>query len=316
MSLSKIINDTENSFKVLFYHNPQPMWIVEVDTLKFLAVNDAAIKHYGYSRSDFLSITLAKIRPPKEYEEMIDLINKIKDRQTVKKELTHVKKNGEIILVNITSYTVNYNERECRMVVINDVTRQSLANAKLKVAWAKVRQTLETMTDGFITLNKKLQLTYINKEALRILGTKKTISLNRNIFEAFPELEDTKFAESLKNALVDVKSEKVEQYLVKQDKWICPTIYPNSSGMGIYITDITEEKKSRLLNEAHTKRLEELAYLNSHVIRKEVANIVGIIHLMDDLDDKERLAELIPMLNLSAKKLDDIIKEINAKIEN
>ena len=102
MSLSKIINDTENSFKVLFYHNPQPMWIVEVDTLKFLAVNDAAIKHYGYSRSDFLSITLAKIRPPKEYEEMIDLINKIKDRQTVKKELTHVKKNGEIILVNIT----------------------------------------------------------------------------------------------------------------------------------------------------------------------------------------------------------------------
>jgi PAS domain S-box-containing protein len=316
MSLSKIINDTENSFKVLFYHNPQPMWIVEVDTLKFLAVNDAAIKHYGYSRSEFLSITLATIRPPKEHEEMLDLINKIKDKQTVKKELTHVKKNGEIILVNITSYTVNFWDRECRMVVINDVTRQNLATAKLKVAWAKVRQTLETMTDGFITLNKKLQLTYINNEALRILGTKKTISLNRNIFEAFPELEGTKFAESLKNALVDVKSEKVEQYLEKQDKWICPTIYPNSSGMGIYITDITEEKKSRLLNQTHTKRLEELAYLNSHVIRKEVANIVGIIHLLDDLDDKEKLAELIPLLNRSAKKLDDIIKEINAKIEN
>ncbi|WP_461449030.1 PAS domain S-box protein [Mucilaginibacter sp.] len=314
--MSKIITDTENSFKVLFYHNPQPMWIVEVDTLKFFAVNDAAIRHYGYSRSEFLSITLAKIRPPKEHGEMIELINKIKDRQSVKKELTHVKKNGDIILVNITSYTVNYQGHECRMVIINDVTRQSVVNGKLQTAWAKLRQTLETMTDGFITLNKKLQFTYINKEALRILSTKKNISLNKNIFDVFPEIENTRFAEFIRKALVDPKSERFEQYLSTPDKWICPTIYPNSSGMGIYITDITLEKKSQMLNQAHTKTLEELAYLNSHVIRKEVANIVGIIQLMEHLDDKEKITELMPILNKSAKNLDNIIKEINTKIEN
>jgi PAS domain S-box-containing protein len=49
------ISNDDASFNVLFHNSPNPMWIVEVDTLKFKEVNEAAIKHYGYSRDEFLN---------------------------------------------------------------------------------------------------------------------------------------------------------------------------------------------------------------------------------------------------------------------
>jgi PAS domain S-box-containing protein len=94
------INEGDTSFNVLFHNNPNPMWIVEVDTLLFKNVNEAAIKHYGYNRAEFLNqITLANIRPVHEQLDMLSLIRKIKHNQTINKELTHVKKDGSIMLI-------------------------------------------------------------------------------------------------------------------------------------------------------------------------------------------------------------------------
>jgi PAS domain S-box-containing protein len=51
---------------MLFGSNPQPMWVFDIETLRFLEVNDAAIRHYGYSRDEFLSMTILDILPPED----------------------------------------------------------------------------------------------------------------------------------------------------------------------------------------------------------------------------------------------------------
>src|SRR5271169_2137757 len=56
----------EAEYRLLFDGNPQPMWVYDLETLEFIAVNDAAIAHYGYSRDEFLAMTIKDIRPPED----------------------------------------------------------------------------------------------------------------------------------------------------------------------------------------------------------------------------------------------------------
>ena len=68
--------DSEASFRLLFSANPQPMWVYDDETLRFIEVNDAAVPHYGYTREEFLAMTIADIRPPEELERLMHAVAK------------------------------------------------------------------------------------------------------------------------------------------------------------------------------------------------------------------------------------------------
>jgi PAS domain S-box-containing protein len=118
------INEKDNTFSVLFYQNPLPAWIVEINTLKFIAVNDAAVRLYGYAREEFLRSTTALVSLPEENENFKTLLKKLGHNQTIKKELIHLKKDGMPMYVNITSYSVTFCSNCCRMVIVNDITEK------------------------------------------------------------------------------------------------------------------------------------------------------------------------------------------------
>src|SRR5688572_18742844 len=64
-------DDREASFRLLFAHNPHPMWVYDRETLTFLEVNTAAVLRYGYSREEFLRMRIADIRPPEEVSRLL-----------------------------------------------------------------------------------------------------------------------------------------------------------------------------------------------------------------------------------------------------
>src|ERR1017187_9628823 len=66
------IEESESRYRLLFEANPQPMWVFARDTLSFLAVNHAAITRYGYTREEFLGMTLRDIRPPEDVPEFLE----------------------------------------------------------------------------------------------------------------------------------------------------------------------------------------------------------------------------------------------------
>lgn len=111
-------------FDSFFYDNPEPMWIYQRGTLKYLTVNKAAIQKYGYSEQEFLAMTIADIRPA---EDLPALNATIAEGSTGCKKAgvwRHLTKSGDILLVDITSHTTTINGTEAVMVCARDITKQ------------------------------------------------------------------------------------------------------------------------------------------------------------------------------------------------
>lgn len=182
----KII-DSEKRFSDLFQLSPLPKWVFDLNTFRFLDVNIAAIKHYGFSHKEFMKMTIFDIRPASEKERLEQVLH----NSRLKKEFidqglfTHQKKNKELIRVSIQSALVNFKGHEAKLIIANDITEQEKyiqaieqQNEKLKeVAWIQshvFRAPLSKIM-GLIEILKStdekeraLAITYIEDAAMQL----------------------------------------------------------------------------------------------------------------------------------------------------
>jgi diguanylate cyclase (GGDEF)-like protein/PAS domain S-box-containing protein len=140
--------DFENRTRYLFENNPNPMWIYDLETLGFLAVNQAAINHYGYSEEEFLSMTLQDIRSPEDMPRLLEAIAKVSTGFSVPEVWRHCKKDGAYIFVDVSAHTLDYQNRKCELILINDVTQKMQSEEALRRAEAKYRGIFEHAIEG------------------------------------------------------------------------------------------------------------------------------------------------------------------------
>jgi PAS domain S-box-containing protein len=128
------LRTSEEKYKTLFYNSPLAKWIYDEHTLRFLEVNDAAIRMYGYTQEEFRQMTLADIRPPAEVATLMEDINKVQQDPTVflDSQRRHAKKNGELIDVQVSAHFINYEGKKARVVAITDVTERIRNESQLK----------------------------------------------------------------------------------------------------------------------------------------------------------------------------------------
>lgn len=125
------LKESEEKYRYIFIHNPQPMWIYDLETLAFLEVNEAAIHHYGYSRDEFMQMTIKDIRPATDIFLLFENIKDEPSSESPPGGWRHLKKNGEIIYVEIAASSVYFEGRKARHILINDITQRRLAEEKL-----------------------------------------------------------------------------------------------------------------------------------------------------------------------------------------
>jgi diguanylate cyclase (GGDEF)-like protein/PAS domain S-box-containing protein len=140
--------DVENRTRYLFENNPNPMWIYDLATLKFLAVNQAAINHYGFSEEEFLSMTLQDIRPAEDIPMLLEALSKVSLGFSVPEVWRHRKKDGTQIFVEVSAHTLDYQNHKCELILINDITQKMQAEEALKRAEAKYRSIFENAIEG------------------------------------------------------------------------------------------------------------------------------------------------------------------------
>ena len=136
------LRDSEKRYRLLFESNPFPMWVYDLDTHTFLAVNEAAILHYGYSREEFLGMTIEDIHaaedvampPATEDASNVSHVN----TQAVRSR--HRKKDGTIIDVEITSHQLVFDERAAEVVLASDITERKRAEETLHATGEQLRQ--------------------------------------------------------------------------------------------------------------------------------------------------------------------------------
>ncbi len=122
----QILRDSEERYRGLFNNNPMPMWVFDAATLHFLEVNTAAEDHYGYTREEFLGLGPVDIRLNGDNRKIKDEVESVRDsRESVKKGiLKHVKKNGQVIFVDIAWHWMQYKDVPAILAIVNDVTER------------------------------------------------------------------------------------------------------------------------------------------------------------------------------------------------
>src|SRR6266567_8394076 len=121
---------------MLFHSNPRPMWVFDIETLRFLAVNDAAIHHYGYSVSEFLSMTVKDIRPAEEVPRLLQTVadETFGSVEHYDEPWKHKKKDGTVIEVEISSHPMMFRAVKASLVLANDVTEHRKLEQQFRYA--------------------------------------------------------------------------------------------------------------------------------------------------------------------------------------
>lgn len=123
--INRTLRTSEQQYRDLFDFNPLPMWVYDLNTLQFLNVNEVAIKHYGYSREEFLSMTIKEIRPEEDIPKLLKAIEYVKKENKPDFGIfRHRKKNGDIIFVEISGNVIEYLGSEAELILANDITQQ------------------------------------------------------------------------------------------------------------------------------------------------------------------------------------------------
>ena len=126
------LRQSEAQFRHLFENNPQPMWVYDLQTMRFLQVNEAAVARYGYSRDEFLQMDLTQIRPAEDVPRLVNDVRR--ERPTIQSSegWQHRFKNGQVIDVRITSHVLEYLGRPAALVIAEDITERKRAEAEIE----------------------------------------------------------------------------------------------------------------------------------------------------------------------------------------
>lgn len=119
------------NYKRLFEANPQPMWVYDLDTLAFLTVNAAAIIKYGYTRDEFLNMTIRDIRPPEDIDRLKENIANVTKGLDQAGIWQHITKDGRKLAVEIISHTLTFEGHRAEVVLAHDVTERLRAELAL-----------------------------------------------------------------------------------------------------------------------------------------------------------------------------------------
>jgi PAS domain S-box-containing protein len=120
----ELLRESDERHRKLFDNNPHPTWVFDRETLRFLAVNTAAVRKYGYSRDEFLAMTLKDIRPPEDIPALLETVRALGEGNESSGAWRHRLKDGTIIDSENTSYALTFLGRAARVVVAVDVTQR------------------------------------------------------------------------------------------------------------------------------------------------------------------------------------------------
>jgi PAS domain S-box-containing protein len=186
-SAAEAIRASEESYRLLFESNPHPMWVYDVETLGFLAVNQAAIDHYGYSADEFRAMSIIDIRPPEEVLALLQTIRELSPDTTPVVFRKHRKKDGTIIDVEGTSRAVTLGGRPARLVLANDITERKRQEQALHESEERYRTVTETASEAIITIDEGSKILFVNPAAELTFGYSSQEMLGQELTMLMPD---------------------------------------------------------------------------------------------------------------------------------
>jgi len=126
------LRESEQRYRILFEDNPLPMEIFDPETLAYLDVNKAAQELYGYTREEFLQMTLRDTRPPEEVPALMEFLNTVKNAEAYSGTFLTRHKGGKVITIDVKVRTIQFGDRKARLKLVMDVTQHKHLETRLQ----------------------------------------------------------------------------------------------------------------------------------------------------------------------------------------
>ncbi len=255
-------------YKYLFENNPAPMFIWDFKTLEIIDCNEVAQTKYGYTREEFLALTILDLRPAAEIPEMFEVIYSEESyKRLYKKTRIHQTKNGELMKVEGLGRLMDYQGRRVVLVQINDVTEKEKVLQELRDNEIKLRTATNIAKLGYWEVNIKDQSLYWSDEVYVIWGlSKQSFNVNNESFLLTLQAEDREnYIKQQAFALNGEKDLDIEYRIVLSDgssKWIheIGKIIRDEAGNPLFlegtVQDITEYQNSQIALKERNKFIE------------------------------------------------------------
>jgi PAS domain S-box-containing protein len=307
------IEKRRNTFNYLriFQESPNPMYIYEKGTFRFLKVNPAALQHYGYQSAEFLALTAKDIRPAAELEAFYKINEELPTAYSNAGIWQHTRKNGEIFYVHIFTHNILFSGKNCKLVMVVDVDHTVKAENALNKKAREIENILESITDGFFTVDRNWELTYVNKAFENIIKRNRAEIIGINLWESFPEAKELGYAQFYEKALTENIPVHFEEFYPPLNIWLGVNAYPTDTGLAVYFTDTSVQKSYQQKIENQNRQFKEIAWVQAHQIRGPVSNLLGLVDLFNlkQHNHPDNL-ELLARIKHTAIQMDESIQEI------
>ena len=158
-------------YSAVFSRHPLPMWVYHRQTLRLLAVNDAALAAYGYTREEMLALTIRDIRPPEDIPQLERTIAHDLERTTqVSHAWRHRRRDGVVFDVEVTSFAIEFAGMPARLVLAQDVSERHRVERALRESESKYRLLTEQASDAIFVADGAGRLLSANPQARLLLG--------------------------------------------------------------------------------------------------------------------------------------------------
>ncbi|HEX8040592.1 MAG TPA: PAS domain S-box protein [Chryseosolibacter sp.] len=335
------LNLSEAKYRSLFENNPMPLWVLDMETLMFIDVNESALGHYGYSREEFLAMSSVDLRPEEERQRYLNLTRKPDGTENMG-VWKHRKKDGSIIYAEVSAHEILFEGRKARLILSSDVTEKTRALKELQISEARFRRIFDSKMTGFLFWDASGRITEANDLFLEMVGYSRDdlregrMHLNGMTPPEYLEAD----ARALEQIRLHGVCDPFEKEYIRKDGTRIPVMIgaaniddsPSVSGVTC-VMDISQRKKMEeeilglnrsleariaqrtLALEEVNKELESFSYSVSHDLRAPLRAIHGYSEMLqEDFGDKldgegERLLKNI---KFNAKRMGQLVDDLLA----
>ena len=323
-SLQKL-EESEKRFRKLFEHSPVGTGLVDLKTKLWIDSNERLLKLLGYSRKEFMQLTYIDITP-QEYRD----IDTKHFKQFYKKgsfgpyQKEYFKKDGSRVKVILTGFALGDKMQDSKVWThVLDITELDEKTESLRQSEERFRDYVENATDVIFTIDNNGFITYISPNVETILGYHYSDLRDKSIVQHVHPEDQLRIFETLSLGSLELNKKisftvrfknKEGDYVWMQSEGIMRKA-PNGKLYGINVArDIDKERKADLRIREQNRILKDIAFIQSHVLRRPLANILGLLELNKLSESRQNNADdIYDLIKKEAQRMDEIVVEIVEK---
>jgi two-component system cell cycle sensor histidine kinase/response regulator CckA len=313
---AEALRESEERYQLLFRGNPLPMWVVDANSLAILAVNETAVRDYGYSGEEFLTLTLKDLRTPEEIPALARHLQDSRNPTANQFNTRHRKKDGTVIDVEVLTRHISFGGRDARLMLANNITARKAAEDRIREQAAL----LNLAHDAIFVKDWEGQIRFWNKGAEGLYGWTAAEAAGKAVTDIF-QMDDPSSLEKAERGLVATgewngelhKQTRDGRKVIVSSRWtMMRDEKGNPKSVLVIEADITERKKleTQFLRAQRMEGIGTLATGMAHDLNNILAPILISAGTMRWGLSPEEREEAIKHIEAGVKRGAEVIRQV------